>query len=212
MIILLMGVAGSGKTTIGRRLAVDLSWRFYDADDFHPPANVAKMAAGTPLTDADRGPWLQALRNRIETSLATSENAIVACSALKSTYRAILHPRASEPVHFVYLRGTPELLAERLAGRTNHFMKPAMLASQLSALEEPANAIIADIAQPPEQPRPSLKNASDIHPPTHGLIPRPRLDAHRRPPLCLAPILPRPRRPRALARPLRRVVHLAAQS
>jgi gluconokinase len=149
MIILLMGVAGSGKTTIGRRLAADLGWRFYDADDFHPPANVAKMAAGTPLTDADRTPWLQALRTRIETSLGSGENAIVGCSALKASYRAILQPRADEPIHFVYLRGSPELLAARLAGRTGHFMKPGMLASQLSTLEEPANALIVDIAQPP---------------------------------------------------------------
>lgn len=149
MILLLMGVAGSGKTTIGRQLATELGWRFYDADDFHPPANVAKMAAGTPLTDADRTPWLQALRTRIETSLAAGENAIVGCSALKASYRAVLQPRPEEPIHFVYLRGSPELLAARLAARTDHFMKPGMLASQLSTLEEPANALIVDIAQPP---------------------------------------------------------------
>jgi gluconokinase len=151
MIILLMGVAGSGKTTIGRKLADELGWPFYDADDFHPSANVAKMAAGTPLTDDDRAPWLQALRSRIETSLASGENAILACSALKKTYRAILQPRADEPIRFVYLRGSSELLAARLAGRTNHFMKPGMLASQLSTLEEPANAVIADISQPPDE-------------------------------------------------------------
>ena len=151
MIILLMGVAGSGKTTIGRQLAVDLGWRFYDADDFHPPANVAKMAAGTPLTDEDRQPWLQALRTRIETSLGAGEHAIVGCSALKASYRAILQPRTDEPIHFVYLRGTPELLAARLAGRTGHFMKPGMLASQLSTLEEPANALVVDISQSPAE-------------------------------------------------------------
>jgi gluconokinase len=163
MIILLMGVAGSGKTTIGRQLAVDLDWRFYDADDFHPPANVAKMAAGTPLTDADRAPWLQALRTRITTSLASGESAIVACSALKHAYRAMLHPRAEEPVRFVYLRGTPELLAARLAGRTNHFMKPGMLASQLSALEEPADALIADIALPPAQLSAFIRQQLGLH-------------------------------------------------
>lgn len=151
MILLLMGVAGSGKTTIGRQLASDLGWRFYDADDFHPPANVAKMAAGTPLTDTDRKPWLEALRARIETSLASGENAIVGCSALKATYRAILQQRAEEPIQFIYLRGSPELLAARLAARTDHFMKPGMLASQLSALEEPANAVIVDIAPPPAE-------------------------------------------------------------
>jgi gluconokinase len=149
MIILLMGVAGSGKTTLGRLLAADLGWPFYDADDFHPPANVAKMAAGTPLTDDDRAPWLAALRQRIEQSLASGENAILACSALKAAYRHILQPVPTEPIHLVYLRGTPELLASRLATRTGHFMKPAMLDSQLATLEEPADAVIADIAQPP---------------------------------------------------------------
>ncbi|ATC63915.1 gluconate kinase [Nibricoccus aquaticus] len=149
MIILLMGVAGSGKTTLGRLLATDLAWPFYDADDFHPPANVAKMAAGTPLTDGDRAPWLAALRQRIEQSLAANENAILACSALKAAYRHVLQPVPNEPIRLVYLRGTPELLASRLAARTGHFMKPAMLASQLSTLEEPADALLADIALPP---------------------------------------------------------------
>jgi gluconokinase len=151
MIILLMGVAGSGKTTLGRLLAADLGWPFYDADDFHPPANVAKMAAGTPLTDEDRAPWLHALRTRIETSLAANENAILGCSALKAAYRRILQPVPTEPIRFVYLRGTPELLAQRLADRPGHFMKPGMLASQLSTLEEPADALIADISLPPEK-------------------------------------------------------------
>jgi gluconokinase len=149
MIILLMGVAGSGKTTLGRLLAANLGWPFYDADDFHPRANIAKMAAGTPLTDADRAPWLHALRTRIETSLAANQNAIIGCSALKAAYRAILQPSASEPIRLVYLRGSPELLAERLAGRAGHFMKPGMLTSQLSTLEEPVDALIADIALPP---------------------------------------------------------------
>jgi gluconokinase len=151
MILLLMGVAGSGKTTLGRLLASDLGWPFYDADDFHPPANVAKMAAGTPLTDADRAPWLRALRERIEQSLAANENAIIACSALKASYRQILQPVPTEPIRLVYLRGSPELLAGRLAGRSGHFMKPGMLASQLATLEEPPDALIADIARPPEK-------------------------------------------------------------
>ncbi|MGC4072766.1 MAG: gluconokinase [Nibricoccus sp.] len=150
MIVLLMGVAGSGKTTIGRLLASQLGWAFYDADDFHPPANVAKMAAGTPLTDADRAPWLNVLRERIATSLASGENAVIACSALKAAYRQILQPDPAEPIRLVYLRGSPELLASRLAARSGHFMKPSMLASQLATLEEPAGALVADIARPPE--------------------------------------------------------------
>jgi gluconokinase len=150
MIVLLMGVAGSGKTTIGRKLASELGWRFHDGDDFHPPANVAKMAAGSPLTDADREPWLHALRARIAASLDDGENAIVACSALKQTYRQILRPVTDPRVRFVFLQGSRELLAERLAGRADHFMKPAMLASQLAALEPPADALVLDIAEPPE--------------------------------------------------------------
>ncbi len=151
MIILLMGVSGSGKTTLGRLLATDLAWPFYDADDFHPPANIAKMAAGNPLNDDDRAPWLSSLRHRIGQSLASGENAILACSALRDAYRRILQPVPTEPIHLVYLRGTPALLTERLATRSTHFMKPSMLASQLATLEEPADALLADISQPPEK-------------------------------------------------------------
>jgi gluconokinase len=149
MILLLMGVAGSGKTTIGRLLAKDLGWKFYDADDFHPPANVAKMAAGHPLDDHDRAPWLHALRSRIQKSLTAAEDAVIGCSALKAAYREVLQPDAAEPIKLVYLRGSPELLTERLGGRTGHFMKPGMLASQLATLEEPRDALVADIALPP---------------------------------------------------------------
>jgi gluconokinase len=109
------------------------------------------MSAGLPLNDADRAPWLAALRQRIATSLASGENAILGCSALKAAYRHILQPEAGEPTRLVYLRGAPELLTERLANRSSHFMKPGMLASQLSTLEEPADALIADIALPPEK-------------------------------------------------------------
>ena len=149
MIILLMGVSGSGKTTLGRLLADHLGWAFYDADDFHPPANIAKMSAGIPLDDDDRAPWLAALRARIEQSLASGENAILGCSALKSAYRRILQPVATEPIHLVYLRGSAELLTRRLSTRPGHFMKPGMLASQLATLEEPADALTLDIAHPP---------------------------------------------------------------
>ena len=148
-IALIMGVAGSGKTTLGQQLARELGWAFYDADDFHPPANVAKMAAGTPLTDADRLPWLKALRARIDETLRTGESAVVTCSALKESYRSIVMP-APDHVKLVYLRGSRELLHQRLATRIGHFMKPGMLDSQLDALEEPKDALILDIAQSPQ--------------------------------------------------------------
>jgi carbohydrate kinase, thermoresistant glucokinase family len=151
MILVLMGVSGSGKTTLGVLLAKALNWTFLDADDFHPVANIAKMSAGQPLNDADRIPWLNTLRERLELALSREESLVLACSALKSSYRDILHPRADEPIHFVYLRGSSELIAERLAGRGGHFMNPSLLASQLATLEEPAGAFHVDISEPPEK-------------------------------------------------------------
>jgi gluconokinase len=148
MVVLLMGVAGSGKTTIGRELAAELGWKFADADDFHPPANVAKMSAGIPLDDTDRAPWLAAIRLYIDARLAAGENAVVTCSALKEKHRAVLLTGTTD-VKLVYLRGSRELLWSRLSGRSGHFMKPAMLDSQLATLEEPANALTLDIAQTP---------------------------------------------------------------
>ena len=149
-VILLMGVSGSGKTTVGRLLSQTLGWRFTDADDFHPPANIAKMSAGIALTDADRAPWLAALRTHIDARLATGENTIIACSALKQNYRDTL---ITDPgcVKLVHLQGTRELLQARLLRRTDHFMSPALLESQLVDLERPASALAADIAQPPEE-------------------------------------------------------------
>ena len=150
MVILLMGVAGSGKTTVGRALAASLGWSFRDADEFHPPANVAKMSAGQPLTDADRVPWLAAIRAHLDEKLARNENGVVTCSALKEKYRATL---VADParVKLVHLAGDPALLAARLAGRRDHFMKPEMLASQLAALEPPRDALAVDIAGSPDQ-------------------------------------------------------------
>jgi gluconokinase len=147
-----MGVAGSGKTTIGRALAAALGWEFRDADEFHPPANIAKMSAGLPLDDTDRAPWLAAIRAHLDEKLARGENAVVTCSALKENYRAALLGGLADParVRLVHLAGDPALLAARIAGRRDHFMKPGMLASQLAALEPPRDAIVIDVALPPE--------------------------------------------------------------
>lgn len=150
MVILVMGVAGSGKTTVGRALATALGWSFRDADDFHPPANIAKQAAGQPLEDADRAPWLAAIRAHLDACLARGENTVVTCSALKEKYRTQLIVDSAR-VKLVHLAGSPELLAARIAGRTDHFMKPGMLASQLAALEPPADALTVDIAEPPDK-------------------------------------------------------------
>lgn len=147
MIILLMGVSGSGKTTIGKHLAATLNWEFYDGDDFHPAANISKMSRGMPLEDRDREPWLQALRQAIALWLQEGKNVILACSALKSSYRHQLTQESSQ-VHLVYLRGTAELIATRLAARQGHFMKLELLHSQFQALEEPQGAVVVDVAQP----------------------------------------------------------------
>lgn len=148
MVIVLMGVAGSGKTTVGRLLARDLGWSFADADEFHPPANVAKMSAGQPLDDADRAPWLAAIRAHIDQKLARGENAVVTCSALKQIYRDAILPD-SPYVRLAHLRGSPALLLARLQSRPDHFMKPAMLESQLATLEPPSHALGLDIAASP---------------------------------------------------------------
>jgi gluconokinase len=142
MVITLMGVSGVGKTTIGQALARDLGWRFADADDFHSAANIAKMHAGIPLTDEDRAPWLQSLHAAIASWLASGENVVLACSALKASYRAIL--LVSSEVELVYLRGSFELIAGRLALRKGHYMNPDLLRSQLDTLEEPKGMLTVD--------------------------------------------------------------------
>lgn len=145
-----MGVSGSGKTTIGRALADDLDWRFVEGDDFHPPENVEKMAAGVPLDDQDRRPWLQALRVRVDEACGRNENLILACSALKDAYRDFLEQNDPECVHFVFLQGSEELIQQRLEQRHGHFMNPKLLRSQFESLEPPDDAIEIDISPPLE--------------------------------------------------------------
>ncbi|HEY2523537.1 MAG TPA: gluconokinase [Candidatus Binataceae bacterium] len=150
MVIILIGVAGSGKTTVGRILAARAGWEFHDADDLHPPQNREKMRRGIALTDADRLPWLHAVRDLIARCLAEKRSAVIACSALKQSYRDLLMVDAKD-VKFVYLKGSPALIAERLARRAGHFFDRGLLQSQFDTLEEPANAIVVDIAAPPEK-------------------------------------------------------------
>jgi gluconokinase len=134
--LVVMGVSGSGKSTIADRLAARLGWRYEDGDQFHPPANVAKMSAGHPLTDEDRWPWLQAIADEIDRLSAAGQRAVIACSALKRSYRDILvHGR--DDVRIVFLNGTQDLIAKRLAARKGHFMPPGLLASQFKTLEPP---------------------------------------------------------------------------
>ena len=135
MIVVIIGVAGAGKTSVGKLLAEALSWDFYDADDFHPAANIEKMKAGIPLTDEDRWPWLDRLRQLIERCLAAHENAVLACSALKRAYRDRL--RATEEVRFVFLRASRAQVVEHLQQRRGHFMPATLLDSQFADLEEP---------------------------------------------------------------------------
>jgi gluconokinase len=149
MVVILMGVAGSGKTTTGRRLSEQLGWKFYDADDFHPPANIDKMSRGLPLDDADRLPWLLALRELIRARLSQGESAVLACSALKESYREYL--LIDERVRLVYLSGDSALIRERLRGRRDHFMRPELLDSQLAALEEPARGFRVDVSAAPDE-------------------------------------------------------------
>jgi gluconokinase len=147
-----MGPAGSGKTTVGKLLAAQLSWEFADGDDFHPPANIEKMSRGIPLTDEDRIPWLRSIRETMLQRQAQGKSAVIACSALKRSYRDLLgiHPN-SKNIKLVYLKGSYELLLERLHSRTGHYMKEQMLTSQLADLEEPTDALAIDVAKSPQQ-------------------------------------------------------------
>ena len=149
MIIVVMGVTGSGKTTVGTKLAARLGWLFADADDFHSAANKDKMHRGIPLTDADRFPWLAAMHEQIAKWIAAKQNAVLACSALKQIYRRQLWDGPG--VRFVYLKGSYDLIAERLCARKGHFADEHILAGQFADLEEPGDAIVVDISASPDE-------------------------------------------------------------
>lgn len=149
MIIILMGVSGSGKSFIGKQLADDLGWVYYEGDLFHLEVNVEKMKRGEPLNDADRAPWLAALRRCIDENLEAGRSAVFACSALKEDYRDVLNADHPE-VHLVYLKGDYDTIRARMENRKDHFMKAEMLRSQYEALEEPKDVITVDIRKAPD--------------------------------------------------------------
>jgi gluconokinase len=152
VIVIIFGVSGAGKTTVGKLLARELDWSFIEADDFHPVANIEKMRSGHALTDKDRWPWLEQLRQQIERSLSTGENAVLACSALKRAYRDRL--RLSDEIKFVFLRGDYALVEKQLRSRHGHFMNAALLQSQFDDLEEPQpdeNVLTIELGRTPEE-------------------------------------------------------------
>ena len=151
MTVIIFGVSGAGKTTVGKLLSRQLGWRFVEADDFHPAANIEKMRSGHPLTDGDRWPWLDRLRQQIEQLLSARENAVLACSALKRAYRDRL--RVNDEVKFVFLRGDYALVEKQLRSRRGHFMDANLLQSQFDDLEEPQpdeNVLTIELGRPPE--------------------------------------------------------------
>ncbi len=149
MFYIIMGVSGSGKSTIGKLLSDRTGWNFYDADDFHPQANIDKMNRGIPLTDSDRQPWLEKLQELITTFLKNNRQGILACSALKSDYRQILRNNNSNVV-FVYLQGDYDCIQSRIKKRHGHFMEADLLRSQFDTLEEPEDALVIDVSLEPE--------------------------------------------------------------
>ncbi len=177
MIIIVMGVSGSGKTTIGKLLADSLKWEFSDADTFHSPENVEKMRCGIPLSEADRMPWLQDLQTAIKQWLQENKSVVLACSALKDSYRQFLlldSDRSTnakgdssanakgERIKLVYLKGSYELIQARLQERSNHYMNEKLLGSQFNTLEEPLDTISMDVAQPPQIIVQNIRTALEI--------------------------------------------------
>lgn len=146
-IVVVMGVAGSGKTTVGTMLADAMHCAFLEGDSLHSAANVEKMSRGIPLTDADRAPWLGAIHARLLDAFTRGECLVVGCSALKQSYRTLLADGI--PITWIYLKGSAALIRSRLQHRTEHYMKANMLASQFEALEEPSDALVVDVSQPP---------------------------------------------------------------
>jgi gluconokinase len=149
MIILVMGTTGAGKTTVGKLLAARLRWTFLDADDFHPPANIEKMKHGIPLTDEDRFPWLERIHAELLRLTQSGKNAVLACSALKQSYRDQLS--AALDMRIAYLRGTYEVMRRHIESRHGHFAGEAILAGQFADLEEPKNALVLDVSHSTEQ-------------------------------------------------------------
>jgi gluconokinase len=160
MIIILMGVTGSGKTTVGKLLAADLGWTYVDADDFHSELNIGKMKSGIPLNDADRKPWLERLGKLVRDCLIRSEDAVLACSALKENYREFL--LLDEQVKLVYLKGDYQVIRERLAQRRGHYMDPTLVDSQFETLEEPRSGLRVDASSEPHAIIRTIRNGLSI--------------------------------------------------
>ncbi len=166
MIVIVFGVSGAGKTTVGKLLAREIGWRFIEADHFHSLANIEKMRSGRPLTDNDRWPWLERLRQQIGRSLTSGQEAVLSCSALKRAYRDRL--RVSDEVKFVFLRGDYSLVEKQLRSRRRHFMNPKLLQSQLDDLEEPQqgeNVLTIELGRTPEQIVETIKTKLNLR---HG--------------------------------------------
>jgi gluconokinase len=160
MIIVLMGVTGSGKSTVGNLLAQQLGWRFFEGDDFHSPDNIQKLRRGEPLSDEDRKPWLEAIREAIRAAIDRGENAVIACSALKKSYRKVL--QIDGQVSFVYLKASIALIQERLKNRVGHFMNPSLIQSQFATLEEPGEGLQIDAGLSPDEIVQVIRNKFSI--------------------------------------------------